>query len=55
MSEPAADHVNFDARFEEVNSGGVAKDVRADPAPGAWVVKVARMPANDLVDSRAGE
>ena len=35
VSEPAADDVDLDAGFEEVDGGGVPEGVRADPAAGS--------------------
>ena len=55
MAEPAADHVDFDTGFEEVNGGGVAERVWADGSVLAWLVEMAGVPANDLVDPEPGE
>jgi hypothetical protein len=55
VSEPASDHVDFDAGFEQVDGGGVPEGVRADLPSGARVVEAGCAPADDLVDAVAGE
>ena len=55
MAEPAADDVDLDPGFEEVNGGGVAECVWADGAVLAWLVEVAGATANDFVDPEPGE
>ncbi len=55
MSEPAADHIDLDASFEQVDGGGVPEGVRADLSAGAGVVEAGCVPADDLVDAVAGE
>ena len=56
MTEPAADHVNLDAGFEQVNRRGVPKDVRrnASPTLSRVGVKARRVSADDLVNAEAG-
>ena len=51
----AADHVDFDAGFEQVDGGGMPEGVRADLPSGAGVVEAGCVPADDLVDAVAGE
>ena len=55
VSEPAADHVDLDAGFEQVDGGGMPEGVRADPSAGSGVVEAGGVPADDLVDAVAGE
>ena len=58
MAEPATDHVDVDARFEQMDGGGVAKDVRADVAPdrrGALDPQRVGMAPDDLVEAEARE
>ena len=55
MSEPAADHVDLDAGFEQVDGGGMPEGVWADAAPGSGIVEIGGVPAHDFVDPGAGE
>ena len=55
VAEPAADHVDLDPGFEEVNSGGVAECVWADGPVLAWLVEMAGVTTNDFVDPVSGE
>lgn len=58
MSEPTANDVDLDARLEQVNRGGMPKDVRGDS--GSWRgrlrgVEPSGSPAHDLVDAETSQ
>ena len=57
MAEPAADHVDVDSGFQEVDGRRVSEDMRADVASGrpAEAVQVAGVATHDLVDAEACE
>lgn len=58
MAEPATDHVDVNARLEQMYGGRVAKDMRANVAPdrrGALNPQGVGMAPDDLVEAEARE
>ena len=56
MPKPPADHVDLDARFQQVDGGSMAEQMRGDPScVRPRRVEGTAVPTNDLVDSVAAQ
>jgi hypothetical protein len=55
VAQPASDHIDLNAGFDEMDGTGVPKDVWADSPAGMRGVEVRCVSTDDLVDAEAGE